>query len=47
MALVVDPRRDRAQGEALVRLFSPNGGLIEDGSPAAGTSVDEAALVRK
>jgi two-component system, OmpR family, sensor kinase len=47
MRLMVDPRRDRAQGEALVRLFAVGGGVIEDGSPSAGSSVDEAALIRQ
>ena len=40
-----DPGSERSQGEAVLRLFRPDGGILNDASPAAPTSEQEAALV--
>jgi two-component system, OmpR family, sensor kinase len=47
LRLAEDPQRERAQGEALVRLFDKSGRLINDGSPATGTSDGEASIVHE
>jgi len=40
-----DPGSERSQGEAVLRLFRPDGGILNDASPEAETSEQEAALV--
>ncbi len=40
-----DPGSERSQGQAVLRLFRPDGRILDDASPAAETSEQERALV--
>lgn len=44
LSLVTDPGADLATGAALLRLYSSNGTVLSDGSPAVGIAAEEVAL---